>query len=121
MPGDCSQPPPYFSASLQAVEAEVVITACGELDAASGSTLTDVIVQAVSTPCRRVIVDASAVTFLDAAGLHVLCGRTLGRGAEVPIMLRAPSRPVKRLLELTDLCGLIETTSGPPPGGERVA
>jgi len=121
MPGQLHDRPLFFSSSVHTNGAEVVVTVSGELDAASGPALTALMAEAASFGRRRVVVDVSAVTFLDAAGLRALRGEPDGWAQGVAVVLRAPSRPVTRLLELTDSCGLLEISSSASDCQQRSA
>ena len=56
-----------------------------------------------------VLVDCSAVEFMDSTGLRVLLAarnRQLESGGSLAV--KSPSRPVRRLLQITDMVDLIE-------------
>ena len=93
--------------------APALIAASGELDLAGVPAVTATLAEAVTARCRRVVIDASALTFLDAAGLRALCTKPAGRDGDLDVVLRAPSPPVRRLLELTNMCGLVERPVAP--------
>ncbi|MEX1104770.1 MAG: STAS domain-containing protein [Ilumatobacteraceae bacterium] len=89
------------SASFHLAQADDgVVIAVGEIDMVAGPQL-----EALVLPLERpgaVVIDLSAVTFLDSSGLRTLLkiARAAGeRGDEV--VLRSPSAEVDRLLELT--------------------
>lgn len=77
-----------------------VVVAAGEIDMVAGPQLEELVL-----PLERpgpVVIDVSAVTFLDSSGLRTLlkiARAASERGDEV--VLRAPSPEVDRLLELT--------------------
>ena len=76
-----------------------------EIDASNADDLADAI-QADGSDL--VIVDCSAITFIDSSGLSVFAAarqelNAAGRG----IRLENPSAPVKRLLEITDMGDLL--------------
>ena len=110
-------PFPPLHLSVQVRGAEVVVTASGELDLAGVPAVTTALAEAVTARCRRVVIDASALTFLDAAGLRALCTKPAGRDGDLDVVLRAPSPPVRRLLELTNMCGLVERPVAPSERG----
>jgi anti-sigma B factor antagonist len=70
----------------------------GEVDLAAADELRDALLE--SAAAGTSVVDASGVTFIDSTGLHVLltAGRALnGTG---PLVVRSPSRAVRRLLSI---------------------
>lgn len=75
-----------------------VILLRGEVDLGCGEAFRDAFAQAADGPARRIVVDVSAVTFLDGGGLRLLEQTAAASGREV--WLRAPSRPVRRIAEL---------------------
>ena len=82
-----------------------VIQVAGELDAATAGRLARRL--AVSPPVR--VIELSAVTFIDAAGLQVLLAAAAGGNGEGRPQLRAPSRSVVRLLDLTGVADVFLT------------
>jgi anti-anti-sigma factor len=123
MPGRLTDESPYppLRLSVQVRGPEVVVAASGELDLAGVPAVTATLAEAVTARCRRVVIDASALTFLDAAGLRALCAKPAGRDGDLDVVLRAPSPPVRRLLELTNMCGLVERPVAAPASGELIA
>ena len=82
-----------------------VVAVAGELDAATAGQLT----RRLSAPPAVRVIDLSGVTFIDASGLRVLvdaCDRAASR-----CRLRAPSRPVVRLCEITGLTAMVADTA----------
>jgi anti-anti-sigma regulatory factor len=77
-----------FCLSVRPLGPEVLVTLCGELDAASAAAVDAMFAEAVTATCRRVLIDASGVTFLDAARLGALLAGPAERGGE--ILVRAP-------------------------------
>lgn len=77
-----------------------VIDVVGELDISCAPAVRGAFAE-VPERCQRIVVDASAVTFLDCGGLDALLTAAAGRGREV--WLRSPSRPVRRVVELTGI------------------
>lgn len=77
-----------------------VIVAMGEIDMVAGPQLEQLVL-----PLERpgpVVIDVSAVTFLDSSGLRTLLmiARAAGERGDA-VVLRSPSPEVDRLLELT--------------------
>jgi anti-anti-sigma factor len=74
----------------------------GEIDAATAPAL---LRRLEAEPVVRVL-DMERVTFLDSSGLKVLTIANRSRDSDGPLMLRAPSASVRRLL---DIAGLADT------------
>lgn len=76
----------------------------GEIDSSTSPQLAEAIDRAMRANTRRVEIDASAVTFIDSAGLRVLVAAQ--RAAEEEgrhIAIVDPSETTQRLLEITGL------------------
>jgi anti-anti-sigma factor len=84
---------------------DVVVRVVGDVDAATAGVLAAVLAAAMTAGVARLIVDASQITFLDAAGVRALSGET-GSGRRT--VVRRPSRPVRRVLEVAGWADLIE-------------
>jgi anti-sigma B factor antagonist len=79
----------------------------GELDAASSRELRAAVRQLPQAACGQAEIDLEGVTFIDSSGLGELIDlsnrlRSESRG----LIVRNPSRPVRRLLDLTQLSGV---------------
>lgn len=88
------------------------ITLRGELDTVSAPALSEAMMALYRSKHQKIVVEASQVTFLGAAGLSVLMqtynflaidGRTL--------TLHRPSRAVRRILEITGLDAILPIIS----------
>ncbi|GAA4317471.1 STAS domain-containing protein [Klenkia terrae] len=78
----------------------------GEVDRETSPTLQACLLGQLQQPgARPLLVDLSAVTFLDAAGLHALvAARQTARGLDVPFRIHCGERrAVRRPLEITGL------------------
>lgn len=87
-----------------------VVWVRGEQDLATRVSLTLVIARAARLDDVPVLVDLSAVTFMDASTVGAIVGsrnRLASRGQSLE--LRAPSAPARRILELCGLTDLIHT------------
>jgi len=85
-------------------EAEVIVAVEGEIDLATVPLLWGSFQEATSVVSTRLIVDVSATTFVDSTGMAVFLmahKRLRDRGAE--LVLRGPTPPVRRGLQLTGL------------------
>ena len=84
----------------------VVIALDGELDIADAASVTAVLAAATARD-PRIIVDLAALEFIDCYALGALCRvRAQARQAGGDLLLAAPLRPVRRLLDLTGLIGV---------------
>lgn len=97
-----------FRVSARALREEVLLVASGEFDVACGPSVAAALAEAVTPTCRRVVIEAGAVTFIDCAGLRALLAPPPGWEGEWEVVLRAPSPRVKRLVELARNGGLLE-------------
>lgn len=77
-----------------------VIAISGELDISCAQAVRAAFAGAPDR-CDRLVIDTSAVTFLDCGGLDVLLSAAAACGRDV--WLRSPSRPVRWVVELTGL------------------
>ena len=94
---------------LDRSEHEIVVRLSGEVDVSDAYTVPETVygaVEAVSQRPLTVILDLSAVTFMDSTGLSMLI-RTDGEMREIGVglVLREPSEPVSRVLTMTALSG----------------
>ena len=80
----------------------VSLSVHGEVDLATAPQLARRIREALCLPVGRVTIDLSAVEFMDSQGLHVLeDARVAADERHIDLVLVAPARCVRRLLELT--------------------
>jgi anti-sigma B factor antagonist len=87
-----------------------VLTVEGEIDAVSAPQLRDALEEL--NPRARVMLDLSALTFIDSSGLKVLVVQSQRmREAGGALLVRCPSPPVQQALTLTGIDGLIERRS----------
>jgi anti-anti-sigma factor len=89
----------------------------GEHDLATRASLVSAIARAARPADGVLLVDLSQIAFMDASTIGVLVGlnNRLHRRSQ-SLLLRAPSPPARRLLELCDLAHLVQpsdTNSGP--------
>jgi anti-anti-sigma factor len=94
----------------------VTVSIGGEIDMAAANVLRTALHAAARTNAGPVIVDASAVTFVDGAGLQaMLAPLTSDRPAAMQI--RNPSAPVRRLLTIIGRDDLLEPSQPSAPLG----
>jgi len=91
----------YFT--VQAIDTgdEQIVVVKGEIDLAAAEPLWRVITSVLARGPKRLVIDMVDTTFLDSSGLEVLlrAHAALGRLPEATV-LRTPSPPVRRVLEL---------------------
>ena len=88
--------------SVTAGPAYTLVTLAGECDLQTGRQLRDVLISEVSRGARRIILDLSALGFMDSTGMQILLSvRTVltVRGGALSVV--APRPVVARILELT--------------------
>jgi anti-sigma B factor antagonist len=98
-----------FKVRTCVVDGAMVVWVEGELDLATAPRLDDVLSSVCSTPVERVTVDVSRLTFLSAAGLHVLVAahnRLLNAGRK-GLVVHGASGIARRVFQLTELTGLL--------------
>jgi anti-anti-sigma factor len=86
-----------------------VIVASGELDIAACDAVDEAFSNVPMDRCDRVVVDARGLQFLDASGVRALLDAAAASGVE--LWLRAPSDPVRLVIELSGLAGSDGATS----------
>jgi anti-anti-sigma factor len=88
--------------SVTAGTAHTLVTLDGECDLNTGRHLRDVLTSEVSRGAQRLIVDLSALTFMDSTGMQVLLStRSVLAVRGGTLVLVAPQPVVARILELT--------------------
>lgn len=97
------------SAALLVEPVEFGWKLCGEIDAATAPRL----LAALSRAEGVVVLDLSEVTFIDSSGLRVFIELAHRIGSE-SFVLREPSKPFRRLLELTGLDATFTIQTRPP-------
>ena len=95
---------PDLSLSTDRDGARAVINVKGELDAYSAPSLEEETARLLADDITELVLDLSGTRFLDSSGLRAIltAQRRLADG-EGRLALRAPSEPVRRLLEITGL------------------
>jgi len=111
-----------LSGAPQRSTSEVVVVVSGEIDISTAGRLREQLGIAMGSVWTVVVLDASAVTFMDCAGLRELVAaraRLLagGRG----LLLRTPSEAVLSLLRWTDTVHLFPVTDHLAPSHLRDA
>ena len=78
-----------------------VIRVAGEIDIASRDTLTDAAKTVIAAGANRLVLDMSAVSFMDSSGIAAV----IEIGSAAPVALREPSEIVERVLAAAGLTG----------------
>ena len=117
-------PRPFsFTAQADFRDGTAEVALCGDADITATAALAEMLTFTLSKGPSRLMLDLSGVGFLDCAA-----ARVIARAAEAlppgQLTVRAPSLPVRRVLQLTGLAALIEEGPGwdgayPDPGRRR--
>lgn len=95
-----------------------VVSFCGAHDVATRAHLADTMAQAARLDGDDVVVDLSAVTFMDASTIGVIVeAHNRLRAHSRSLTVRAPARRARRLLDVCELAFLIEEPPGAPHEG----
>lgn len=107
-----SPKPGSFDIASAADDGTVTVTLRGELDLASVGSLEERLLALEQGELERIVVDLSAVSFIDSSGLRVLLladGRARERGHE--LVFTPATEPVHRMLEMTGALDLLRFQS----------
>lgn len=88
-----------------------MVTLAGEIDLYTAPRFHEVLLRGIDERASRVIVDLSAVTFLDSTGLGVLVGGAKRLGASGPLQIVCGPGHVRRVLEIAGLAGVFAIRS----------
>jgi anti-anti-sigma factor len=83
-----------------------MLTVEGEIDLATISILERHIQEAVASGASELLLDMSAVSFIDSSGLRALIAAR--DSLDGPLAIVAPSRAVRRLLDVVELASTIQ-------------
>ena len=105
----------YFTVTVDADASPAVVTAAGELDAASSREFASALDEALACG-TGVALDLGQVTFVDSAGLRVMAV-ALRRAKEENLTLgvSAMSDAVRRIFDMTGVSALLAPQVRPPP------
>lgn len=96
------QPPEFVTVACDAAGPTAVLTVCGEVDISNASVLSRSIDAALEAGCTAVLLEMSAVNFIDSTGLTVLIrGYKRARDHHGCLTIGAASPAVTRLLSVT--------------------
>jgi anti-anti-sigma factor len=98
---------PAFSCAVEPDRERVIVRAAGELDVSVASDVGATVDELLDVGFSHIVVDLSAVTFLDSAGVHMLVAahRSAERRDQVLSLIAGPP-DVHRVLELTATASL---------------
>jgi anti-anti-sigma factor len=95
----------------------VLLTVEGVLDMATSDRLRAVAEKALREGARDLVLDLAGVGFIDSTGVGALVAvRNLAIDREAALTLRDPSRPARRILELSTLVDVFTVEMSVPPG-----
>lgn len=99
-----SPPPAPLELSTSDENGDVVLTVKGEIDVTTTDVLRERIRDAFDAGNRRLVVDMSAVDFIDSTGLGVLVGALkYYKEQDGDVLLRSPSPIADRVLKVSGL------------------
>ncbi len=81
----------------------LVLVVAGELDIATSPRLDEALARALATDAASIVIDLSAVSFIDSTGLHVLIRYTRAPAGRARVSLTRPSAQARRLFELSGM------------------
>ena len=102
--GDTGASPLELCVEASAQHRAVVVFARGDLDIESAPSLRELLAELIQRGDVEIVVDVGDVAFMDSTGLGVLVGAVKrARGASGNLVLRRPTRHIRRVLEVTGL------------------
>ncbi|MEU6532282.1 STAS domain-containing protein [Streptomyces sp. NPDC046928] len=103
------------TAARGSVAGPTVVVLRGEIDLGTATSLTTRLDALTSAPSPDLVLDLREVTFIDCAGLGVLCrARNRARARAGRLRLVSDSARFRRMLRLVDLGGVFEVASRLP-------
>jgi anti-sigma B factor antagonist len=107
--GQSPAPAPDFDVSAEVSVGVATVSVRGEVDVYTAPQLRERLYGVVAEGSSRVVLDLSAMTFIDSTGLGVVVGalkRLRESGGD--LVLRSPSRSTRKVLEITGLTRIVE-------------
>jgi anti-sigma B factor antagonist len=92
------------------------VTVCGEVDFATAGALSRHLDEVIRRGPDCLILDLGPTDFIDAAGLRVLARVRHALPPQCQVILRSPSRQVRKALEISGLTALYPDEQPGPPG-----
>ena len=107
--------PQEFGVSIVHVDGQSDVRVTGEIDLATATELRHRLESVIAAGTGDVDLDLSDVTFLDSSGLVVLLAAHQGlHDKQHRLMVRNPSKPVLRILELSGVLDVMMDERQPP-------
>ena len=95
---------PELTLATERAGTRAVVTVTGELDAYSAPSLEEEVSALLGDNVNELVFDLAATKFLDSSGLRaILTAQRRLADRDGRLALRAPSEPVRRLLDITGL------------------
>ncbi len=95
---------PTLRTTVETTGGRTTVCPCGELDIATADQLTGTLAELARSGPVSVVVDLSSLGFVDVVGLRALLGGARDvRAAGGELVLAAPSRMLRRMIDLLDL------------------
>jgi len=86
----------------------------GEVDVYTAPQLRDELYRVIGDGAKQVVLDLSAMTFIDSTGLGVVVGSLKRvRESDGDLILRSPSRSTRKVLDITGLSRIVEIQGEP--------
>jgi anti-anti-sigma factor len=98
---------PEFRTAMLSLNGEATIVVKGEIDVATAPVLSARLDEAINGCRGRVVVDVTAMSFIDSRGLSALAQAVRALG-DRPLVLRRPTSTTRRLLDITGLSSLVQ-------------
>ena len=108
-PGQTPAPAADFDVTAESADGVATVSVRGEVDVYTAPQLRERLYSVVGDGATRVVLDLSAMTFIDSTGLGVVVGalkRLRESGGD--LVLRSPSRSTRKVLEITGLTRIVE-------------
>jgi anti-sigma B factor antagonist len=103
---------PQFDVELnRPTDGLAVVTLLGEVDLYTAPRFHDVLLQGIDEGAHRILIDLSAVTFVDSTALGVLVGGAKRLGADGSLQIVCGPGNVRRVLEIAGLGGVFAVHS----------
>lgn len=111
--GESPTPAADFGVVTSIEDGVATVSVRGEVDVYTAPRLREQLYAVVADSIPRVVLDLSAMTFIDSTGLGVVVG-TLKRLREAggDLVIRSPSRSTRKVLEITGLTRILEIVDG---------
>jgi anti-anti-sigma factor len=110
-----------MNVSKKTIDDVVVITAWGDLTAATSGPLEQLIRAEIGAGASRMVVDLSSVRYVASAGLRVFLIAAKAIGSEGRFILAGANPSVRQVLDMTGFSGIIEIHGSLPDAVSRAA